>query len=558
MTVPPSPKNDTAQSSDQTPLPSSDAMSGTPALTEKEGEAGTPKLDFMGDTSLNHIVVDALRREVENLTQALSSSKSYIASLEASIRGSDSGFGNANTSVELERKKGGMLGIGLGMPSVPDPQTSGEGGLQPPISGISANVPLPHSLPMFDLRRKASGQLGSQASDARAALALKLEGQTRGDNGNGGLQRKGVNRIPSSVVQSHISLADSTSPAKNRQYRSNSINGNAPSSPTTSDNALSFPILTRDDVEESDDGGGAEEILQDETADRDNDNAQEMGLSRSVTPTGRGGLTSRIPRPSDAPATSPVTGVVAISPPRPRLRANPSTQMISTLQQQVETHRQHLDRVKAELRASQRLVAQLTRQNEDLKETKERMRAENDSLGVMISRKERLLTEVLERARSAEATAATSVKERKQLEGSTKKSLAEMKDKMEAATLTATRSEREAVILREAVTSLKDSWKKEVRTLRAEIKEAYDAVQLQRQEADDKHSKILAMIDTQSTDKRKLASLQIDLDQNDDKLLGILQPDLQEIRRSLSSTEAHEQQNHKIAAYVRFLLHKET
>lgn len=479
-------------------------MNGTPALTEKEGEAGTPKLDFMGDTSLNHIVVDALRREVENLTQALSSSKSYIASLEASIRGSDSGFGNANTSVELERKKGGMLGIGLGIPSVPGPQTSGEGGLQPPISGISANVPLPHSLPMFDLRRKASGQLGSQASDARAALALKLEGQTQGDNGNGGLQRKGVNRtsvssfsprcsllslvplilgIPSSVVQSHISLADSTSPAKNRQYRSNSINGNAPSSPTTSDNALSFPILTRDDVEESDDGGGAEEILQDETADRDNDNAQEMGLSRSVTPTGRGGLTSRIPRPSDAPATSPVTGVVSISPPRPRLRANPSTQMISTLQQQVETHRQHLDRVKAELRASQRLVAQLTRQNEDLKETKERMRAENDSLGVMISRKERLLTEVLERARSAEATAATSVKERKQLEGSTKKSLAEMKDKMEAATLTATRSEREAVILREAVTSLKDSWKKEVRTLRAEIKEAYDAVQLQRQEA---------------------------------------------------------------------------
>lgn len=157
--------------------------------------------------------------------------------------------------------------------------------------------------------------------------------------------------------------------------------------------------------------------------------------------------------------------------------------MISTLQQQVETHRQHLDRVKAELRASQRLVAQLTRQNEDLKETKERMRAENDSLGVMISRKERLLTEVLERARSAEATAATSVKERKQLEGSTKKSLAEMKDKMEASTLTATRSEREAVILREAVASLKDSWKKEVRALRAEIKEANNAVQLQRQEA---------------------------------------------------------------------------
>lgn len=288
--------------------------------------------------------------------------------------------------------------------------------------------------------------------------------------------------IPSSVVQSHISLADSTSPAKNRQHRSNTI-GNAPTSPIIADDSLALEASTRDEVEESDEEGGAEEILQDETAEKDDDNTQQHGLSRSVTPTGLGGLPSRIPRPSDTPTvTSPVTGIVAISPPRPRLRANPSTQMISTLQQQVETHRQHLDRVKAELRASQRLVAQLTRQNEDLKETKERMRAENDSLGVMISRKERLLTEVLERARAAEATAATSTKERKQLEGSTKKSLAEMKDKMEAATLTATRSEREAVILREAVAALKDSWKKEVKALRAEIKEANDASQLQRQD----------------------------------------------------------------------------
>lgn len=157
--------------------------------------------------------------------------------------------------------------------------------------------------------------------------------------------------------------------------------------------------------------------------------------------------------------------------------------MISTLQQQVETHRQHLDRVKAELRASQRLVAQLTRQNEDLKETKERMRAENDSLGVVLSRKERLLSEVLERARSAEATASTLTKERKQIEGSTKKSLAEMKDRMETALTTASRSEREAVILRETIVALKESWKKEVKLLRVETKEATEASQLQRQEA---------------------------------------------------------------------------
>ncbi|KAI5450040.1 hypothetical protein NCC49_003802 [Naganishia albida] len=528
MTIPQTPNQDT-------PAPPAHSINGGPASTETEGEA------------------DALRKEVESLTQALSSSRSYIASLEASIRGSDSGFENGDTSVESggERKNGRMLGIGLGMPSIPTPQSSGNGALHPPISGVTGNVPLPHSLPMFDLRRKASGQLGSQASDARAALALKLEGQTQGDNGNGGLQRKGVNRIPSSVVQSHISLADSTSPAKTRQYRSNSINGDAPPSPTASENAPLFLTRRKDGAEDLDDEGGAEEILQDETAERDEDSAQDTGLSRSVTPTGRGGMNTRIPRPGDAPATGAATGIVAISPPRPRLRANPSTQMISTLQQQVETHRQHLDRVKAELRASQRLVAQLTRQNEDLKETKERMRAENDSLGVMISRKERLLTEVLERARSAEATAATSVKERKQLEATIKKSLAEMKDKMEAATLTATRSEREAVILREAVTNLKDSWKKEVKALRAEVKEADDAVQLQRQEADDKHDRILELLNIQSDDQRKLADMQTGLERNDNKLLELFQPNLQEIRQSLSTTEAQDEQNRRMATELR-------
>ena len=285
--------------------------------------------------------------------------------------------------------------------------------------------------------------------------------------------------IPSSVVQSHISLADSTSPAKTRQYRSPSTNGIAPASPIEANG--SGPQA---DVNVFDQEDGAEEILRDEAGDGDDDNTDQHGLSRSVTPTGLGGVPSRIPRPSDTPPPkSTMTGIVSISPPRPRLRANPSTQMISTLQQQVETHRQHLDRVKAELRASQRLVAQLTRQNEDLKETKERMRTENDSLGVVISRKERLLSEVLERARSAEATASTLTKERKQIEGSTKKSLAEMKDRMETALTTASRSEREAVILRETIVALKESWKKEVKLLRVETKEATDASRLQRQEA---------------------------------------------------------------------------
>jgi hypothetical protein len=289
------------------------------------------------------------------------------------------------------------------------------------------------------------------------------------------------------VVQSHISLADSISPAKTRPYRANSTSAHK-TSPSRSTQPLDgFPSAnsgTETTLEDDDDDeGGAEEVLQDETEKDQDEDGEQFGINKPATTNGFGHPPSRISREGGTPpATSPVTGIVSTSPPRPRLRANPSTQMISTLQQQVETHRQHLDRVKAELRASQRLVAQLTRQNEDLKDTKERMRAENDSLGVMITRKERLLSEVLERARTAEATAATLGKERKQIEGTTKKSLAEMKEKMEIAVSNSSKSEREAAALRDGLSNLKESWRKEIKALRVEIKEVDDSARQQQQE----------------------------------------------------------------------------
>ena len=140
---------------------------------------------------------------MEELTQALSSSKAYILSLEASIRGSDSGVASDNEITESEsaQKRGShLVTLGLGMPSSLSREASSAEGasLLPAISGISGLVPLPHSAPMYNLRRKASGHLGSQAADARAALALKLESQTQGD-ADAGLMRKGVNRSCDSV-----------------------------------------------------------------------------------------------------------------------------------------------------------------------------------------------------------------------------------------------------------------------------------------------------------------------------------------------------------------------
>jgi hypothetical protein len=72
-----------------------------------------------------------------------------------------------------------------------------------------------------------------------------------------------------------------------------------------------------------------------------------------------------------------------------------TTKVLADLQTGVINARNALENTKAQLRLSQRSVAQLTRQTEDLKEVRERLRLENEGLNNVVARKERLLQEVL-------------------------------------------------------------------------------------------------------------------------------------------------------------------
>ena len=68
--------------------------------------------------------------------------------------------------------------------------------------------------------------------------------------------------------------------------------------------------------------------------------------------------------------------------------------MLADLQAGVLNAKTALENTKAQLRVSQRQVSQLTRQTEDLKEVRERLRLENEGLNNVVARKERLLQEV--------------------------------------------------------------------------------------------------------------------------------------------------------------------
>jgi len=71
-----------------------------------------------------------------------------------------------------------------------------------------------------------------------------------------------------------------------------------------------------------------------------------------------------------------------------------TTKVLADLQTGVVNARNALENTKGQLRMSQRTVASLTRQTEDLKEARERLRLENEGLNNVVARKERLLQEV--------------------------------------------------------------------------------------------------------------------------------------------------------------------
>lgn len=124
------------------------------------------------------------------------------------------------------------------------------------------------------------------------------------------------------------------------------------------------------------------------------------------------GLSSSLNRtsPQTPPPVSPIDPTVANNPanlnstpslqapasPNRRFSLTPggTSKVLADLQTGVINARNALENTKAQLRLSQRTVAQLTRQTEDLKEGRERLRLENEGLNNVVARKERLLQEV--------------------------------------------------------------------------------------------------------------------------------------------------------------------
>ncbi|KAG2137603.1 uncharacterized protein EDB93DRAFT_1167065 [Suillus bovinus] len=210
------------------------------------------------------------------------------------------------------------------------------------------------------------------------------------------------------------------------------------------------------------------------------------------------------------------SGLQAPSSPNRRISLTPggTTKVLADLQAGVINARNALENTKSQLRLSQRTVAQLTRQTEDLKEGRERLRLENEGLNNVVARKERLLQEVLERARKAEAEAATLKSQLKTETTTSKKSLREMESALMESTALSQKAEREYITLRDSIKSMTESWKHDTDRLREEMRKREDKL---KKEAESIGKKYKLLADEMKEAQRQQASVK-DLKNEDQKI----------------------------------------
>ncbi|PIL24765.1 hypothetical protein GSI_12651 [Ganoderma sinense ZZ0214-1] len=184
----------------------------------------------------------------------------------------------------------------------------------------------------------------------------------------------------------------------------------------------------------------------------------------------------------------------AVSPRRASFAPGNTTKVLADLQAGVLNAKNALENTKAQLRVSQRQVSQLTRQTEDLKEVRERLRLENEGLNNVVARKERLLQEVLDRARKAEAEVITLKSQLKNETTTSKKTIRDMESSVAESSARMQKAEREYAVLRDSMKSLTHSFETDAANLREEMKRREDKLKTDAEEMGKKYKRLLEQV----------------------------------------------------------------
>ncbi|CAL1714336.1 unnamed protein product [Somion occarium] len=209
-----------------------------------------------------------------------------------------------------------------------------------------------------------------------------------------------------------------------------------------------------------------------------------------------------------------------------------TTKVLADLQAGVLNAKNALENTKAQLRLSQR----------------QRLRLENEGLNNVVARKERLLQEVLERARKAEAEAVSLKSQLKTETSTSKKTLREMESTLAESQARSQKSEREYITLRESMKGLVESFRRDTDNLREEMRKREEKV---RKEAEEIGKKYVRLIEEVKRDRESGESGEVKrlVEENvrvrreiEDAFKSELDEMKEEVKRSSKETEQAQKQ----------------
>ncbi|BGP15626.1 hypothetical protein JCM10213_004146 [Rhodosporidiobolus nylandii] len=380
------------------------------------------------------------REEQAQLQHQLRLAKAEIANLQSKL-GLKTNSAAFNTS---SPRKTSIVGAGAAVAGVPLRKTSSGdlsalAGAAPGVGGRRRSAtPEPDSVPFPPQQSPASPR------QAKSSLVLLPEGAGHvamnrallSDEGAGG--GGGGNAVETLAVPS-------SSPATG-------ADGRAPSpSPSTSPSLSSVPLLS---------------------------SASAPGSSSSYTHPSSSHPTLRqngLPAPTSRASYAPENPFFGSTSSRERLSKSAASaqsgsgRVISGLQSDLLQARSALESTRGQLRLSQRAVEFLGRQNEDLKETRDRLTTEIDSLHRQITRKERLQEEALSRARVAEKALEEIRGEHRALKDGTRERVKQAEEGRREAEERGMKAHREYEGLREGVRSMSEGWRSDLKWLKSDL-----------------------------------------------------------------------------------------
>ncbi|THH07317.1 hypothetical protein EW145_g3458 [Phellinidium pouzarii] len=220
-----------------------------------------------------------------------------------------------------------------------------------------------------------------------------------------------------------------------------------------------------------------------------------------------------------------------------------TTKVLADLQAGVINAKNALENTKAQLRLSQRTVAQLTRQTEDLKDGRERLLLENEGLNNVVARKEH-------RARKSEAEAALLKAQLKSEAVNSKRVVREMETQVQQSTTVSQKSEREYVTLRDGIKHLSEGWKQDTAKLKKEMQEREAKLRKEAEDIGKKYQRLLEQIEKERKARSTVDQLRSEEERVRDEWTRAFRMQVDELRERILLSEQESTMAGKIAQDV--------